>query len=174
VRQQRTVKRLSTVLSAVETAIGKIEASVQRADSGFHDMEEQRTQIQARREAAEKATMEAREGLNKVKERLHERRLVRQEHDIKLEQLHERSLTELGYSHEYLVANFEPNQPIYLGDEESAEAVAFKRKEQQKRVRSAKPNLRALRKINALALEEFAAIQESHEDLHQQLSNRDE
>jgi len=174
IRQQRTVRRLSTLLSAVDTAIGKIEASVQRADSDYHDLEAQRTDIQTRLDAADQATTEARAALNKVKEHLHERRLVRQEREIKLEQLHERSITELGYSHEYLVANFGPNQPIYLGDEESAEAVAFNRKEQQKRLRSAKRNLSALGKINPLALEEFAAVQERHEYLNQQLSDLEE
>src|SRR5699024_12340124 len=99
-RQQRTVKRLSTLLSAVDTAIGKIEASVQRADSDYHDLEAQRTDIQTRLDAADQATTEARAAINKVKEHLHERRLVRQEREIKHEQLNERSITELGYSHE--------------------------------------------------------------------------
>src|SRR5699024_6438480 len=120
------------------------------------------------------ATTEPRAAPQKGTAHLPEPRLVRQEGEINLEQPHERSLTALGYSHEYLVANFGPHQPIYLGDEESAEAVAFNRKEQQKRLRSAKRNLSALGKINPLALEEFAAVQERHEYLNQQLSDLEE
>src|SRR5699024_2812916 len=137
----------------------------------YHDLEAQRTDIQTRLDAADKATTEARAALNKVKEHLHERRLVRQEGEIKLEQLHERSLTELGYSHQYLVTNFGPNQPIYLGDDEDFQTVAFDRKEQQQRLRLAKRDLNALGKINPLALEEYAAVQERHDYLTQQLSD---
>src|SRR5699024_6649008 len=57
---------------------------------------------------------------------------------------------------------------------DSAEVVAFNRKDQQKRLRSAKRNLSALGKINPLALEEFAAVQERHEYLNQQLSDLEE
>src|SRR5699024_6659545 len=150
-------------------AIGKIEASVQRADSDYHDLEAQRTDIQTRLDAADKATTEARAALNKVKEHLHERRLVRQEREIKLEQLHERSITELGYSHEYFHANLGPNQPSYPGDEERAEAGALNRKEEQQRWRSAKRKLSALGETNPLALEKFPAVQERHVYLRQHL-----
>lgn len=174
IRQQRTVERLTTLVSAIGVALEKIDASVQRARTDYEELEQQRQELQERLEAAEKTTNDSRQDLAKIQEQLHERRLRRQEHEIKLEQLHERSLNELGYSHQYLVSNFGPNQPIYLEDDENAEAIAFNRKEQEKRLRSAKRNLSTLGKINPLALEEYKAVQERHEYLTQQLSDLQE
>src|SRR5699024_2298615 len=53
-------------------------------------------------------------------------------------------------------------------------AISFNREEQVKLLRSAKRNLSALAKINPLALEEYAAVQERHEYLTQQLSDLEE
>lgn len=173
-RQRKTLERLTALVSAITTAIERIDASVERAENDYQELEQQRQQLQEKLELAERTTNQAREQLVKVQEQLHERKLLRQEHELKLEQLHERSLTELGYSHQYLVSNFGPNQPIYLGEDEASETVAFDRKEQEKRLRSAKRNLSALGKINPLALEEYAAVQERHEYLTQQLNDLEE
>ena len=170
-RQRQTLERLTALVSAITTAIERIDASVERAENDYQELEQQRQQLQEKLELAERTTNHARQQLAKVQEQLHERKLVRQEHELKLEQLHERSLAELGYSHQYLVSNFGPNQPIYLGEDEDSQTVAFDRKEQEKRLRSAKRNLSALGKINPLALEEYSAVQERHEYLTQQLDD---
>ena len=170
-RQRQTLERLTALVSAITTAIERIDVSVERAENDYQELEQQRQQLQEKLELAERTTNHARQQLAKVQEQLHERKLVRQEHELKLEQLHERSLAELGYSHQYLVSNFGPNQPIYLGEDEDSQTVAFDRKEQEKRLRSAKRNLSALGKINPLALEEYSAVQERHEYLTQQLDD---
>ena len=170
-RQRQTLERLTALVSAITTAIERIDASVERAENDYQELEQQRQQLQEKLKLAERTTNHARQQLAKVQEQLHERKLVRQEHELKLEQLHERSLAELGYSHQYLVSNFGPNQPIYLGEDEDSQTVAFDRKEQEKRLRSAKRNLSALGKINPLALEEYSAVQERHEYLTQQLDD---
>src|SRR5699024_3159354 len=173
-RQRKTLERLTALVSAITTAIKRIDASVERAESDYQELEQQRLQLQEKLELAEGTTNQSRQHLTKVQEQLHERKLLRQEHELKLAQLHEHSLTELGYSHQYLITNFGHNQPIYLGEDEASEAVAFNRQEQEKRLRSAKRNLSALGKINPLALEEYAAVQERHEYLTQQLSDLEE
>ncbi|NWN89641.1 MAG: chromosome segregation protein SMC [Micrococcaceae bacterium] len=173
IRQRTTVSRLSALLSGIEAALDRIEASVRRADSDYQDLEEQNAALRSQLEAAEKVTNDSRKELAQLQEQLHKRRLARQEQELKLEQLHERSLTELGYSHQYLVTNFGPDQPVDVG-ESSTETVLYDRKEQEKRLRSAKRNLSALGKINPLALEEYAAVQERHEYLTQQLQDLEE
>ncbi|WP_022871627.1 chromosome segregation protein SMC [Yaniella halotolerans] len=173
-RQQRAVQRLAALASAIETAIQRIDTSVQRADNDYQELEEQREALVEQSEGAEQTSNTSRQQLTKLQEQLHQRRLQRQEHELKLEQLHERSLNELGYSHQYLVTNFGPHQPIYLEEESTSEAVAFDRKEQEKRLRTAKRNLSALGKINPLALEEYEAVQERYEYLTRQLSDLEE
>lgn len=170
-RQNQSVKRLTALISAIGTAIQQIDASVKRADDDYQELEEQRNTLAGQFESAAKTVNESRQQLAKLQEQLQQRRLQRQEHELKLEQLHERSLNELGYSHQYLVSNFGPHQPIYLDEEELSEAIAFDRTEQEKRLRTAKRNLSALGKINPLALEEYEAVQERHEYLTKQLSD---
>src|SRR5699024_1246170 len=171
VRQRKTIERLKALDSAISTAIVRIDSSVQRAENDYQELEQQGQQLQGKVDLTEQKFNQARKQLTNVQEQLHERKLLRQEHQLKLEQLHERSLNELGYSHQYLVTNFGPNQPIYLGDVEDFQTVAFDRKEQKQRLRLAKRDLNALGKINSLALEEYAAVQERHDYLTQQLSD---
>ena len=158
-------------MTGIDRAIEHIEQSVLRADSDYEMLEAQRVEMVTQLEDSEKAIASLREELTHVQEQLHERRLIRQEHEIKLEQLRDRALTELGYSHEYLIKNFGPDQPVDTGDDESTEIILYDRHEQQKRLRTAKRNLSALGKINPLALEEYAAVQERYEYLTQQLED---
>src|SRR5699024_1752337 len=171
VRQRRMQHRLSALLTGIDRAIEHIEQSVLRADSDYEMLEAQRVEMVTQLEDSEKAIASLREELTQVQEQLHERRLVRQEHEIKLEQLRDRALTELGYSHEYLIKNFGPDQPVDTGDDESTEIILYDRHEQQKRLRTDKRNRSALGKINPLALAEYAAVQERYEYLTHQLED---
>ena len=170
-RQQRMQQRLSSLLSGIETAIRHLEDSMKRAEEDYDTLEQQRTAAAAQLEESERAIETLRHRLRQVQEKLHERQLKRQEHEIKLEQLRERALNELGYSHEYLVQHFGPDVPVDTGDDDAAEVVYFERQAQQKRLRTAKRNLSALGKINPLALEEYNAVKERHEYLTQQLAD---
>ena len=171
IRQRRMQQRLTALVAGIESAIRHIEQSVARAETDHATLETQRAEMAAQLEDSEKAMAGLRKELAQVQDKLHERRMVRQEHEIKLEQLHERALAELGYSPEYLVKNFGPDQPVDTGDKDSIEIVFYDRQEQQKRLRTAKRNLSALGKINPLALEEYAAVKERHEYLAQQLED---
>ena len=171
VRQQRTVQRLTNLKAGIEVALNRIGGSIERAEQDAAALEHQRAELQTEVDSAEQAVKTSRSQLAKLQEQLHERRLVRQEHEIKLAQLHERSLNELGYSHQYLVAHFGPDQPIDTGDDGALVALTYNRGEQQKRLRAAKRQLKELGKINPLALEEYKAVQERHEYLSQQLAD---
>ncbi len=171
IRQQRTVQRLTSLKDGIEVVIDRIDGSIERAEQDADALEYQRAELQSQVDSAEQTVKMSRSQLAKVQEQLHERRLVRQEHEIKLTQLHERSLNELGYSHQYLVAHFGPDQPVDTGDDDALVALPYNRGEQQKRLRAAKRELKELGKINPLALEEYKAVQERHEYLSQQLAD---
>src|SRR5699024_4331624 len=142
VRQRHTVQRLTGLKGGIETAIEYIHGSIDRADHDSSALEQQRAELQSEVESAERAVNTARRDLAKLQEQLHERRLVRQEYELKLEQLRDRALNELGYSHQYLVENFGPDQPIDTGEENPDEVVLYNRAEQQKRLRTAKRQLK--------------------------------
>src|SRR5699024_8511977 len=132
------VQRLTGLIAGIEVAIDKIDASVERADLDFQELESQRAELASKTAAAQNATQQARQELAKLQEQLHERRLVRQQHEIKLEQLQERALKDRGYSHHDLATNLGPDQPVETGDEDPTQAVLDERSEQQKRRRPAK------------------------------------
>src|SRR5690606_25473721 len=90
--------------------------------------------------------------------------------------LEERALTELGLEPEALVRDYGPDQPIPVapaeGEEDAEpETVPYVREEQVKRLRAAERALSMLGKVNPLALEEFAAMEERHNFLTEQLED---
>jgi hypothetical protein len=95
---------------------------------------------------------------------------------MRIEQLEERALDELGLDIEALVADYGPDQLIpFTGEvaegEEAPEPVPFDREDQTKRLRTAERALAQLGRINPLALEEFSALEERHKFLTEQLED---
>ena len=83
---------------------------------------------------------------------------------------------ELGIDPDVLMEDYGPHQPIpfvagpdHEGD--LPEPSAFVRDEQEKRLRKAERGLSALGRVNPLALEEFAALEERHAFLTEQLED---
>jgi chromosome segregation protein len=104
--------------------------------------------------------------------------MLRAEHRMRMEQLEQRSLDELGLDLDSLVSDYGPDQlvppPPVLPDEErevEPDPTPYVREEQQKRLRIAERALAQLGKINPLALEEFSALEERHKFLTEQLDD---
>ncbi len=107
--------------------------------------------------------------------------MARTQQRMRIEQLEERALEELGIDADALVADYGPDQPVpQIGvdgaadgpeDEEAPEPVPYVREEQQKRLRAAERALRELGRVNPLALEEFSAMEERHKFLTEQLED---
>jgi chromosome segregation protein len=116
--------------------------------------------------------------LSALTDTVHRDEMLRTEHRLRMEQLEQRSLDELGLDLESLVADYGPDQlvppPPALPDEVrevEPEPTAYVREEQQKRLRNAERSLAQLGKINPLALEEFSALEERHKYLTEQLDD---
>lgn len=98
---------------------------------------------------------------------------------LRIEQLETKAQEEFGVAAEALVAEYGPEQlvppsPAVDGDAEGAEADAprpFNRSEQEKRLKAAERAYHQLGKVNPLALEEFAALEERHRFLSEQLED---
>jgi chromosome segregation protein len=108
---------------------------------------------------------------------VHRDEMARTQQRMRLEQLEDRALEELGLDPEALANDYGPHLPVpvLVADEQgvpqSGEPVPFVRDEQQKRLRSAERALTALGKVNPLALEEFSALEERHRFLSEQLED---
>jgi chromosome segregation protein len=111
--------------------------------------------------------------------------MARTQQRMRLEQLAERALEELGLDEESLVADYGPDKLIHppqgapdpdaaegqAGEGEPGEPYAYDREEQTKRLRTAERALAMLGKVNPLALEEFSALEERHKFLTEQLED---
>ncbi|HZR49404.1 MAG TPA: chromosome segregation protein SMC [Streptosporangiaceae bacterium] len=109
--------------------------------------------------------------LEKVVNTAHGTEITRAEHRLRLEQLAEHSLEEFGVSTEALVAEYGPSVPVPVIGDEDAPPMMYDRPSAEKRAADAARQLERLGKVNPLALEEYAALNERHQFLAAQLDD---
>jgi chromosome segregation protein len=124
--------------------------------------------------------------LGQLTDAVHRDEMVRAEQRLRIEQLETRAVEEYGVAVEALVAEYGPDQPCppsaietaeYEQAKERGEQVSapqpgpFHRPTQEKRASRAERDLALLGKVNPLALEEFAALEERHQFLSTQLED---
>ncbi|MFD3578203.1 chromosome segregation protein SMC [Streptomyces sp. NPDC058644] len=121
--------------------------------------------------------------LDKLTDSVHRGEVLGAEKRLRIEQLESKALEELGVEPAGLVSDYGPDQlvppsPAAEGEELPDDPehprnrpVAYVRGEQEKRLRSAERAYQQLGKVNPLALEEFAALEERHKFLSEQLED---
>jgi chromosome segregation protein len=141
----------------------------------------------ARRTEAETATAAGADELKVVRARVrelaaeldtvvssaHGAEIARAEHRLRLEQMEGHAVEEFGADAAQLVAEYGPDVPIPppADAEEGTLPTAYDRAVQEKRADAAARDLVKLGKVNPLALEEYAALQERHAFLATQLED---
>ncbi|HZK05065.1 MAG TPA: chromosome segregation protein SMC [Actinomycetaceae bacterium] len=104
----------------------------------------------------------------------HRDEIVRAEQRLRIDQLGEKSIAELGLDPEILVNEFGPHNlvPVFVpGDDEPPPPRPYVREEQEARLAKASRDLQRLGKVNPLALEEHAALAERHQFLTDQVAD---
>ncbi|MGA5324184.1 AAA family ATPase [Streptomyces seoulensis] len=121
--------------------------------------------------------------LDKLTDSVHRGEVLGAEKRLRIEQLEARALDELGVEPEGLVAEYGPLQPVPPSLPADGEELPedpghprnqprpFHRAEQEKRLKAAERAYQQLGKVNPLALEEFAALEERHKFLSEQLED---
>lgn len=184
------------VALAVATAAEHLRA---RAEEATREAAAERDEIETRRagldEAAQRLRAERDEvtkDLAQITEKLHRAELDLAQRRARLEGLETTALEELGLTPDFLVDHYGPHLPVPDADavlEEAQRAeeedtprqlelpkmtdpgAPFRREEQEARLQRAQKQLKALGKVNPLALEEFAALEERHTFLVTQLED---
>jgi chromosome segregation protein len=156
--------------------LAKLEVSIHRAA-------EQRTAVEATRAEREQELLAVRSTLRDLARQhdelvnsVHRDEMARTQQRMRIEQLSERAMEELGLDEDALVADYGPDQLVAftgeLADGETApDPAPYDREEQAKRLRAAERALALLGKVNPLALEEFSALEERHKFLTEQLED---
>ncbi|MEW1981546.1 AAA family ATPase [Citricoccus sp. NPDC079358] len=196
-KRRAWLTRISAVSQALAQALEGVQDAVTRADRDRTELDRRGEELAARRQQLQRTADHHRSVVAQAKDRLHAARMARQEQQLKLDQLRDKSLDDLGMTGDYLLEHFGPHLPVPLAppveelggtDTETTtgtdtgtttetttgtETVPFDRAEQQKRLRRAERELSALGRVNPLALEEYAAVEERHRFLSGQLEDLD-
>ncbi|MBI5161603.1 MAG: chromosome segregation protein SMC [Micrococcales bacterium] len=177
----RQVEASSAVLDSMPPVSELADRSVAEARVVLAAAEAARARQNEELAALRRGEGELRERLSILNEDVHGLEMQVYEKKLHLSSLLERAAAELGLDEEVLVAEYGPEVPVpndapggtASDDLDATEPVTvpFVRAEQQKRLAEAERKLGLLGRVNPLALEEFAALEERHRFLTEQLAD---
>ncbi|MFC4242761.1 chromosome segregation protein SMC [Gryllotalpicola reticulitermitis] len=162
------------VADALPAVLDSVDRSLAQARLELANAERERAGQNEELAGVRREESALRERLQSISENVHGLELQIYEKKLHLSSLLERAGSELGLVEDVLVAEYGPEVPIPAedGDDgEDAEPVAFDRAEQQRRLEKAQRSLDQLGRVNPLALEEFAALEQRHQFLTEQLTD---
>ena len=160
----------SAVAAGARIALAKIEQSAAAADADRQEAEEAHRGRDGELKTVRARIRTATEELEKVVDSAHGAQIARATRQLQLEQIAARALEEFAVDAEVLVAEYGPDVMVTGADDEQL-AVAYDREAQERRAQHAQRQLDQLGKVNPLALEEFAALEERHAFLVAQLED---
>ncbi|WP_147107565.1 chromosome segregation SMC family protein [Nesterenkonia populi] len=158
---------------AVEQLTGQLAQAQDAMTSAQHHHQRLTAEAEQRRSARGKQAAE----LDEVTARLHAAEVRQTELRLALEAAEARADEELSLTAEYLIEHYGPDQAVpdwesEPGEEEDEpEGRPYARSEQEARLTQARKDLKALGKVNPLALEEHSALEERHTYLQGQLAD---
>ncbi|MFI9113036.1 chromosome segregation protein SMC [Streptomyces venezuelae] len=167
------------VAAGARTLLAHVEVSLVRAERERAAAQAARADREEGLSAARTRGRDLKAELDKLTDSVHRGEVLGAEKRLRIEQLETKAQEEFGVAAAALVAEYGPEQlvppsPAVDGDAEGAEADAprpFNRSEQEKRLKAAERAYHQLGKVNPLALEEFAALEERHRFLSEQLED---
>ncbi|MDO5503603.1 MAG: chromosome segregation protein SMC [Actinomycetia bacterium] len=176
-RRAREAEIAAAVQAAAGYAVGRVGTALQLARELRDSGEAARLERDQALSTARTAVAGLQDRLRELTDSVHKDEVARAAQLARVDQLQAKAVEELGIDPEVLVEEFGPHQLIPFVGEVPADAEAtpepepFVREVQEKRLRKAERALSALGKVNPLALEEFAALEERHTFLTQQIED---
>ena len=180
-RQRREADVASSVHAGAIVLAGHVDDARRRATAEKDAAEERRTAADTALVAARHATKAAGQHLDEIVRGAHRDEMARIEQRMRLEQLADKALSELGLEPDTLMDQYGPDVDVPVltrpdgtaltEDDEQPEPVPYDRERQLARLRTAERNLAVLGRVNPLALEEFDALSSRHTFLAEQLDD---
>lgn len=171
---RRVLSDAEAALTVVENALQQVRVDRDGVETRWREAESELVRV--RREVGETSAR-----LAELTNSFHRDEVARAEQRLRIEQLEARARDELGLDTDTLVSEYGPDQlippsPSAPGDEVDHDAPLpeprpFARREQEQRLREAEKAMALLGRVNPLALEEFAAMEERHAFLTTQVED---
>ncbi|MFF8972090.1 AAA family ATPase [Streptomyces sp. NPDC014995] len=171
------------VASGARQLLAHVEVSLRRADAERVAAEAAKARRERELAAARGAGRDLKAELDKLTDSVHRGEVLGAEKRLRIEQLETKALEELGVEPAGLVSEYGPHQLVPPSPPADGEELPedpehprnrprpFVRAEQEKRLKAAERAYQQLGKVNPLALEEFAALEERHKFLSEQLED---
>ncbi|MFI8771386.1 chromosome segregation protein SMC [Gordonia sp. NPDC062954] len=189
-RQDRARRQAAAVAEAVAAAArdvsDRLQVSVAAAQSGRDELEQMRIERTAAVDDLKGQVNDLTAQLGSLKDAVHRDEVARAQAALRIEQLEEQILESFAIAPDDLIGEYGPEVPMppsalemqeYEQAKERGESVVapapmpFDRKAQEARAKKAQKDLNTLGKVNPLALEEFAALEERYNFLSAQLED---
>jgi chromosome segregation protein len=173
-RRARQARVAAAVAAGAQRVLERLESSLELAAAQRSSVEQARTEREGQLGEVRTTVKRLAGQLDEVTTSVHRDELARAEQRMRVEQLEAKALEELGVDPETLVNEYGPDLlvPMPPGDDgEPVDPEPYVRATQTKRARTAERALALLGKVNPLALEEFAALEERHAFLVEQLED---
>jgi chromosome segregation protein len=188
-RRRREVTVADAVRTGAAYAVLLVSRSLEQASSERAASEQSRVEGDAALSIVRREIGVLGDELRDLTDSVHRDEVARTQQRLRIEALQAKAIEELGIDPEVLLEDFGPDQPVPViadpdapldePDESDASddpvdgpaAVPYVRDVQVKRLRSAERKLSSIGRVNPLALEEYAALEERHKFLTEQLED---
>ncbi|MFW0796374.1 chromosome segregation protein SMC [Gordonia sp. CPCC 205515] len=186
----RARRHAATVAAAVADAgaqvAQRLSLAVASAQAGRDELEQVRVERTAALDECKRQSADLTARLNTLRDAVHRDEVARAQVVLRIEQLEEQILETFAITPDDLIAEYGPDVPLppsaleiaeYEQAKERGEQVVapapmpFDRAAQESRAKKAQKDLNTLGKVNPLALEEFAALEERYNFLSAQLED---
>ncbi|MBM7367552.1 chromosome segregation protein SMC [Gordonia hydrophobica] len=176
----------SAVVETGERLADEVARAAADAAEGRDELEAVRSQRTAEVDALRAQVEQLTGVMNKLRDAVHRDELAKAQAALRIEQLEEQVLEQFAMAPDDLVAEYGPDVPMPPSELEMREYEAAKergdqvvapapmpydRATQERRARAAQKDLKTLGRVNPLALEEFAALEERYNFLSAQLED---
>ncbi|MFE4287783.1 AAA family ATPase, partial [Streptomyces goshikiensis] len=183
VRLRHEAEVARAVADGARQLLAHIEVSLRRAERERSAAEHAKGLRERELDGARGRGRDLKGELDKLTDSVHRGEVLGAEKRLRIEQVEGRALEEFGVEAAALAAEYGPDQPVPPSPPAEGERLPedpehprnlpgpFVRGEQEKRLRAAERAYQQLGKVNPLALEEFAALEERHQFLSEQLDD---